>query len=229
MTRNYSTKFISVVGTDTGVGKTSAARTISDHLSILGYSVRAVNPYVSGSTFGKWEDCDLLDPLRKYRTPARYCLPLSPYGAVRKGEKLTEKKKIFNYIAKASIKVDWLVIEGIGGVMVPLEKKYLWLDFHEKYRWPAVIVGRGRLGTLNHTLLTITALKSREIPILGFILCNTDDYSFEETKENAEIIKEISSVEALGMIEYNASDWKKAWLRGINWKRMEKYFEASRY
>lgn len=68
-----------------------------------------------------------------------------------------------------------LVIEGAGGVLVPLTDRHTMLDLMERLRAPVLVVGRSGLGTINHTCLTLLALRQRHLPVLGVILCGEPD------------------------------------------------------
>ena len=87
-----------------------------------------------------------------------------------------------------------LIVEGAGGVMVPLNEDYLALDLFAQWSVPVILVARTGLGTINHSLLSIAALRSREIPIAGII------FSGEAHEENERIIPGISGVPSLGRL-----------------------------
>lgn len=194
---------IAVVGTDTGVGKTSAAR------SLLSYFKRTaaatmIKPFVTGT--------------RTAIGPARYRKALSPYGAIRLGEPRVPMKRVKNYIAKENAAHEITIIEGIGGVMVPLEAGTLWCDFHQECGWPCVVIARGGLGTISHTLLTIEALTKRNIPILGFVL---NGGARRAALENASIIAEFTKIESLGIVAYDSKRVSRAWNAGADWSLLE--------
>lgn len=223
---------VAVVGTDTGVGKTHAAVAFRDHLAGRGLRVAAVKPYVTGAIKGRWPDCDALDPSGAWPSPARFRLPLSPWGAVRRGEPAVDVAAVRAYLRRAESEADAVVVEGIGGVMVPLDRDRLWIDLHAEFGWPALIVARGGLGTLNHTLLTIEALRKRSIPIVAFVLSAaspaetvTDDERRNTpraaSEENARILEELTGVECLGSVDYDPEAIGAAWARGADWARLE--------
>ena len=87
-----------------------------------------------------------------------------------------------------------LVIEGAGGVLVPLTQTTLYVDVMQRWRLPTIVCARTILGTINHTLLTLEALKRREIPILGVALIGA------EHVENARIIESMGAVPVLGRL-----------------------------
>ena len=87
-----------------------------------------------------------------------------------------------------------LIIEGAGGLYVPLNEQDCMIDLIQKLNIPVVLVSRNYLGSINHTLLSIEALKSRKIEIAGLI------FSGEENKETQRIIEQIGDVKVLGRI-----------------------------
>ena len=90
--------------------------------------------------------------------------PLSPNQAAQKEGKNIELNKI------QAPKSSFLIVEGAGGVLVPLNDKYKMIDLIQQFNFPVIVVAQSRLGTINHTLLTLEALKTRNIKTLGVIL-----------------------------------------------------------
>lgn len=211
------------VGTDTGVGKTAAAVAFRRHLANRCGEVPVVKPYVSGEENGRWSDLDPGGLEEKWWTPARYRRPLSPLGAVRLGEILVPVAMVRSYLVEIRRRFPRHIIEGIGGVLVPLEPDLRWIDLHADEAWPAVLVARGGLGTINHTLLTIEALQRRSIPILGLAIAVASSGDRDEAAENAAIIQQFSGIESLGIVDYDPADPVSAWERGIDWLKLERY------
>lgn len=212
---------IAVVGTDTGVGKTCAVVAYLGHLREKGIPCSAIKPYVSGMNAGGWDDLRRLGIAEDDSTPARFQRPLSPYGAQRRGERAVPMDDVREHIRRRTASGGRLVIEGIGGVMVPLEKGRLWIDLHAEFGWPALVVARAGLGTLNHTLLTLSALRERFIPLRGFILAASEPVSALDAEENAAIIGEASGVECLGIVDYDPHDPAARWRASIRWEILE--------
>lgn len=107
---------------------------------------------------------------RVYKSSYSFKAPLSPNQAGEGENKLIDLKKIS--IPKSS----FLIVEGIGGVYVPLNEKENLMDLMRWIDWPLVVVGRSGLGTLNHSLLTLEALKNRGFKIAGVILSGPKNY-----------------------------------------------------
>jgi dethiobiotin synthetase len=132
--------------------------------------------------------------------PLCYEKPLAPMAAAlleKKPVNLLKIKKAYNLLQQ---KHSSLVVEGIGGVMVPLRKNYLVLDLIAEFKLPAIVVARPILGTINHTLLTISALKNKGIPIAGFLTNGDKEENDEAAATSPEIIAGLSRVPYLGHI-----------------------------
>ncbi len=106
-----------------------------------------------------------------------------------------------------------LIIEGAGGVLVPVTRTMLQIELFTRWRAPAVLVARTALGTINHTLLSIEALKRRSIPLLGVIFVG------DEVADTPRTIVEFSGVRALGRISFlprlNAEELSAAFAAGF--------------
>jgi len=142
------------------------------------------------------EPIDLINPYRLKH-------PLAPSVAADiEGVKISRKKIISTYHS-LSKQYDIIVVEGAGGIMVPVYKKYLFLDLARDMNLPVVIVSRPGLGTINHTLLTIEAAKNRGLDVSGVII----NYSIKtrkglSEKTNPEVIGNLARVPVLGIIPF---------------------------
>ncbi|MCZ0932338.1 MAG: dethiobiotin synthase [Oligoflexia bacterium] len=152
-------KKVFITGTDTEVGKTIVS---------LGLCLHWKADYWKPIQTGRPTDSDFIKKFLPSKTvyPSSYQFkaPLSPNQASFKENKKIDLKKI------QTPKSSCLVVEGIGGVYVPLNDKQTVLDLIQFINYPVIVVARSGLGTLNHTLLTLTILKQRKIKILGVIL-----------------------------------------------------------
>ena len=208
-------KGIFITGTDTGVGKTFVAVGLIKALRESGFNVCPMKPVetgcrmkrgqrVSGDTLklvraaGVHEASDVINPYR-------FKQPLAPSVAAELENVTLKKRKIlkaFNYLFN---KYDVTIVEGAGGIMAPVYKKYLFLDLIKDMNVPLLIVSRPGLGTINHTLLTIKAAKSRGIDILGVIINYATKISKGlPEKTNPETIEKLGRVAVLGIVAYSA-------------------------
>lgn len=211
---------IFITGTDTGVGKTYVAAGIAAELTRRGVDVGVMKPAETGcSTRAR-----RLFPRDAYRlmkaagvrdslslvNPYRFQKPLAPAVAADLEKEKIDPDKIIKAYQKLSIKYDFMIVEGAGGIMVPLSQNYLYLDLAEDLGLPVMIVARPGLGTINHTLLTIAALRERKTTIAGVVINYTEDRKpglAERTSPAA--IEKISGVKILGTIPYGSKDISK--------------------
>lgn len=204
---------IFITGTDTGVGKTCVGIGIASTLRRLGINVGVMKPAETGCRRGGRElipaDAVALmkavgsrDPLDLV-TPYRFVRPLAPSVAAQFEGKKIEKRKILAAYQKLSKRHEFMLVEGAGGIMVPLSDDYLFLDLARDLKLPVLIVARPSLGTINHTLLTVLALRAAKIPIAGIVI----NYAQKGKAGLAErtsprVIEEISEVPILGIVRH---------------------------
>lgn len=156
-----------VTGTDTGVGKT-----VVSALLLLRYASRGPwywKPVATGArerdsfSINRWTDAPVV--VERYL----YDPPVSPHLAARLARRPIRPDAIVRRFRE--IRRDALVVEGIGGALVPLTSAgFLFADLARALRLPCVVVARSTLGTINHTLLTLEALRARHVPIAGIVL-----------------------------------------------------------
>jgi len=177
-----------LTGTDTDVGKSVAAAWLMLHLQAAYWK-----PIQSGL-----EEKDI-DALKAYTSaednlffPSTYELtqPLSPHeSAKRDGIEIDMAKFVLPDTNKN------LVIEGAGGLMVPINKDAFVIDLIKQLHLPAVLVCRSGLGTINHTLLSLEALRKRNIEIAGIII------NGPKTPHNRQALEEYGQVDVLAEID----------------------------
>lgn len=126
--------------------------------------------------------------------------PCSPHLASRLEKRRVDPLKIIKSFKALSAKFDFVIVEGTGGVLVPFSQKGLIIDIAKKAGLPAIIVSRNKLGAINHTLLTIEALRSRGIKIIGIIFNNLNKQDQRILEDNPRIIKALSGERVLGVL-----------------------------
>ncbi|MGL1901390.1 MAG: dethiobiotin synthase [Fibrobacterales bacterium] len=210
-------KTLFITGTDTEVGKTFASTYISAILQSLDEKVGYYKPIQCGPADACNQTFDsgdtgvvtyfLQDPPIKTHNSYRLKTPASPHLAFKnESVQFSLSQIISDYIALKG-KYSTLVIEGAGGVNVPITLEpmpFFMADLIESLKSPAIIIARPGLGTLNHTLLTIEALTRKRIPVLGFLFSTpTTNFSEEPMhRDNAQTIAHISGAPFLGYIPY---------------------------
>jgi dethiobiotin synthetase len=161
----HSGKIIFVTGTDTGVGKTLLTGLLLHYLRQSGVHALAMKPFCSGSRDDAKLLCAIQDgELRIERVnPFYFRRPLAPLAAARTVRKSVPRGEVLARIRDVESRCERLLVEGIGGVLVPLGKNYTVADLISRLSCEAIVVARNQLGTLNHTLLTVEALRRRGI------------------------------------------------------------------
>ncbi len=182
------TNAIVVAGTDTDIGKTVFAAALVRALD--GYYWKPVQAGLTDGTDS--ETVARLSGLPADRIlPEAYRLrtPASPhYAAERDGIGIAKARLSLPVTARP------LVVESAGGLMVPLTRAMLQIDLMAQWKAPVILVASTRLGTINHSLLSIEALKTRQIPILGIAFAGDENADSERT------IADIGKVTHLGRL-----------------------------
>ena len=152
---------IFVTGTDTGVGKTLLTASLLQHLRRTGSHALALKPFCSGGT----HDVDLLHSLqdgeltRQEINPFYFAEPVAPLVAARQLRRSIRLGEVVKQILRAQRKCECLLVEGSGGLLVPLGDRYTVADLIAKLRCEVIVVARNKLGTINHTLMTVRCLE----------------------------------------------------------------------
>lgn len=216
-----------VVGTDTGVGKTVVTAALATCLTRRGLSTGVMKPVETGLE-GGWpgtsdaerlqsaalaeDDAELIAP---YRLP----LPLAPLDAARQAGLVIRPERIVKAWRRLAGRYPYVLVEGAGGLLVPLTDKEDMADLLQMIALPAVVVGRSALGGVNQALLTLEALRSRRIPVLALLLndcCPVKGPSDEaQRKSTADLLRERAGagLPLLGPLPYDAAleqDWPAA-------------------
>jgi dethiobiotin synthetase len=199
---------IFVTGTDTGVGKTVVTAAIVAALRAEGFNAGIWKPVQSGGSLGSGTtDAERLlqstGIMERPETVASFTFkePLTPLLAAKQaGVKLT-LEGILMAGEPLMKRYDALFIEGAGGVAVPLTDDAMVADLIAQLRIPVLIVARSGLGTINHTLLTVSMLRHLAIPIVGIVMNDgelTDPQDDPSIATNAELIERYSGIKVLG-------------------------------
>ena len=194
-----------ITGTDTGVGKTVIAGALAAVLKKKGIDVGVMKPVATGG----WDDARFLIRAAGVKDNLflvnPYCLgtPVVPAVAAEiEGVKI-DIRKIKNAYEELSKRHDILIVEGVGGLLVPIYKNYLVTDLINELKLPVIIVAKPGLGTINHTLLTIRQAKVSRIKVLGVIISNYDDANAGIAEMTApEVIERIGKVPVLGIVSH---------------------------
>lgn len=207
-------KTLFVTGTGTDVGKTVATAVLASLMKRSGVSFGVSKPVQTGSAddFSDLNDIhDLVPKIKRLpdRFETQYCLslPASPHLAAAEEGVRVESSKIVEAIGElAELNlVDFLLVEGAGGVYVPLNDKELTVDLIKKIGAPAVVVADAELGTINHTLLTVEALKNHGIEIKGIVLNRFPENPSVIVRDNVKTIEQWTGEKVL----FTIPEWEK--------------------
>ena len=202
-----------ITATDTGVGKTVVAGALIRAIKREGLSVCGMKPVESGCA----RDGDFLVPsdglfLKKISevnesiediTPYRFEEPLAPWVAAERAGTGIDTGYLIEKFRQLSEKYDALVVEGIGGIMVPIKEDYLVAHLASDLGLPLVVVASPVLGTINHTLLTVDYALRAGLKVAGIILNNhrSPEGSLAE-QTNPDAIKRLAPVPVIGAMPY---------------------------
>jgi len=169
---------ITICGIDTDIGKSVVTGLLARHLLEQGKVVITQKPVQTGCT-DKPEDILLhrklmgadWHSLDEQQLTCPYCFPLaaSPHLAAEAAGTVIDPEKIDQATATLAGQVDQLIIEGAGGLLVPLTRTLLLLDYLAEHAYPLILVTSPRLGSINHTLLCLEAIKARNMQLLGLV------------------------------------------------------------
>jgi len=189
-----------VTGTGTEVGKTVVAAVIAHGLAAAGKRVAVFKPAVSGLDEGGEADHELLRraagsvQLDEEVAPYRYGPPVSPHlGAELAGEEV-DPAVLRERASAAAAGADALVCEGVGGFLVPLRRDYLVRDFAGDLGLPVAIAASPGLGTINHTLLTVEAVRSSGLEVASVVLTPWPERPGRIEESNRETISALGHV-----------------------------------
>ena len=222
-----------ITGTDTDVGKTYITAGLAASFYEMGVDIGVMKPFAAGTAQKKGfksEDVKILsdaahvDDPENLINPQFFPIPASPYTAWKKLKTKPKISTILSSFKKLSKLHDILLVEGMGGVMTPILKDYFITDLIKQMKIPTIIVTRTKVGTVNHTLMTVMMCKKYKIPIKGIIINNFDNgYPVNQLTKDLE---NLTGVKVLGSIPFikdmdNAS-LHKIFKKNINLKSLLK-------
>ncbi len=192
-----------ITGTDTGVGKTFVTYNLAYTLRSLGVRVGCFKPVETGVS-GLPADGTLLARVTGQDlsevVPVRYTLPVAPYAAQLEGEDTLSLDGLRDRFEKLRSRYEVLLVEGAGGIAVPLLRNYTYGDLAREWDLEVLVVGRAGLGTLNHTFLTLFYAKSLGLRVRGVIL-NRFSGSDPSERTNPPVVKEMTGFEPVCLRE----------------------------
>ncbi len=209
-------KSIFVTGTDTDAGKTVAVAALLSYLRAKSVDAMSMKPIQTGceKQNGQWIVPDIAFVLKaagiektlkeqEFLCPFTFEHACSPHLAVSLEKKSICVDTILERYNVLSTQHKTIIVEGAGGILVPINKKDMMLDLMKEMKLPVVLVTRPGLGTINHTLLSINELRRAGLTVAGLIFCETVEPARNYIeRDNRTIISEIGEVPILGDIPY---------------------------
>jgi dethiobiotin synthetase len=183
-----------ITGTDTGIGKTTVAALLCAALDAIYWK-----PIQTGSREGTDRRTVMrlaqLPPTRTLPESYLFALPVSPHLAAQRARVRIDLRKIKMPPIPAR---DNLIVEGAGGVLVPINSKQFMTGLMRHLRLPVLLVARTSLGTINHTLLSLAALRAARLKIHGVIMVGPPD-----RLENRRAIEHYGSAQVVGVLPFS--------------------------
>ncbi len=202
-------KGLFVTGTDTGVGKTLVAAALAKLLTDNGVNVGVMKPAETGLTAPeqlgpdaallKWAAGSSLPDTRI--CPYRLREPLAPAVAASREQVRINYSDLLESAQETIAEHDFTIIEGAGGLMVPLAGGLLMADFARALALPLLVVCRPNLGTINHTLLTLFAARSMELPVAGYLINNMPPVKTAAEETAPHSLASMTTDELLGVVD----------------------------
>ncbi|MHC4552547.1 MAG: dethiobiotin synthase [Planctomycetota bacterium] len=202
-----------ITGTDTGVGKTLITGGIAAVLRQQGLTVGVFKPIASGC---RDEGYLISDDTRflamcadaQYSlsviSPVTYKTPAAPITCVELEKRPINYEEIvtsYNYLCDNT---DIVLVEGIGGAMVPIDDEHTVLDLAVEFDLPTVIVARPDLGTINHSLLTVEAVRNAGVPVAGLVISGYKALDATVAEETApDVICQLADTNLLSIVPYD--------------------------
>jgi dethiobiotin synthetase len=226
--RGLASKGLFIAGTDTGVGKTLIACALLHGFAARGLRVAAMKPVAAGAVRrrGVWQHDDVMqlraaanvDAPQAVVNPYCFAPPIAPHIAAQKAGVTIRMAVIEKNYARLERSADLVVIEGAGGLLVPLGRRLSAADIPVRLDLPVVLVVGLRLGCLNHALLTVEALQARGLYLAGWI-ANRIDPAMARASENLQTLRARIKAPLLGTVRHtqNPQPARVARMLDINW------------
>lgn len=199
-----------ITGTDTGIGKTTLTCAISNAARSLGMDIGVMKPFATGIAQKNGPKSTDVELLVKYSgvtdsesliNPYFFPIPTSPYRAAKQLGQKIEIESVLNCFEKLQTMHDCVLVEGIGGILTPILKDYFVADLIKDLNLGTVIVAGNKMGSANHTMMTLNMCKKYGIRVLGLVINQTDPDGYDLTDLEDDLVL-LSGVEILCKIPH---------------------------
>lgn len=203
-------KGIFVTGTDTGVGKTVVSAALALTLKQSGNKVAVMKPVQTGTDLGGYLDIEFIQSVIETKYPLddvcpyRFSHPLAPLVAANLARERIDLERIKSCYYKLASIHDTVIVEGAGGLLIPLTDNYLMSDLASNLGLSLIIVTRPSLGTLNHTLLTVESAKARGLKVMGIVINQFPSHPGLAERTNPELILKMTGEPIFGILSFDS-------------------------
>jgi dethiobiotin synthetase len=205
-------KGLFITGTDTGVGKTVFACGLATLLKESGSKVGVMKPAETGCEQGEGKlvpqdavalkeasGCEL--PLETI-CPYQFREPLAPNVAAERAGFRIDIDRLMSVYGQISVAHDITIVEGAGGLLVPVLPSYTYADFAKVLKLPLIVVAANKLGMINHLLLTLEHASCKGLSVLGYLLNQIEKQPSPAAQTNREALASLSGVPCMGELPY---------------------------
>lgn len=192
-------KAVLITATDTGVGKTFISYNLVYALKERGVKVGYLKPIETDVKDVPQDGallCSLIGQDLEEAVPVRYSLPLSPYAGILEEKRDFSLVDLKEHYLRLLERYEFLVVEGAGGIAVPIKRDYNYAHLALDWGLPILLVARAGLGTLNHTYLSYFYAKSMGLNILGIVMNGFEGKDVSE-RTNPIIVEELTGIKPL--------------------------------
>jgi dethiobiotin synthetase len=201
-----------ITGTDTGVGKTLVGCGLATTLSAQSKTVGVMKPAETGCAPRDGvlypEDAARLaafarTPLSLDRVcPYQFALPVAPSVAAARAASSIDPSRLVAVFRENAAQCDYMLVEGAGGLLVPLVGRYTFAELARDLDLPLLLVVGSKLGALNHTLLTLQCAQAHALPVIGYIVNHTSPETDEATQTNVQTLAQLTDVPCVGVLPF---------------------------
>ena len=201
-----------ITGTDTGVGKTFVGCGLAAALTVQGKTVGVLKPAETGCAMRNGslypEDAVRLAAFAQSSLPLdqicpyRFAPPVAPSVAAELTGVAIEPRRISETFTHIATQHDFTIVEGAGGLLVPLVGRYTFANLAHDLRLPLLVVVGSKLGALNHTLLTLHCAQTLSLPVTGYILNHPTPASDTAIQTNAHTLAQLTDTRSLGALPF---------------------------
>ena len=217
-----------VTGTGTDIGKTYVSAAIAKAMTDKGLNLAYYKAAVSGADSVELSDAGFVKKQASLKQETGsllsylYQVPLSPHLAARGENRFASLEKIKSDFKLLSEKYDYILSEGAGGIICPVvwerDSHLMYTDIIRALNLPCVVVADAGLGTINHTVLTISYLKLLNFKIAGVILNRFDENSMMH-RDNLHMIEQLSEIKVIAYLKHDDQDLT------LTDEKIEEYFD----